>query len=73
MYRSIGASSRWVLSFVQLEDVQRGREAPTLLISGTYVTARRHHPLMMLSLGGSGVRILLTGYEKSKSLQFKSW
>jgi hypothetical protein len=36
------------LSVAQLEDVRRAREAPTLVISGTYVSLRRRHLLMML-------------------------
>jgi len=38
----------WV---AQLEDVRRGREAPSFVISGTYVVARRRHGPMMLTLG----------------------
>ncbi len=45
MYRSIGASSRGVLLNSQLEEVRRGREAPTFVLSGNYVAARRRHPL----------------------------
>ena len=37
----------WV---AQLEDVRRGREAPSFVISGTYVVARRRHGPMMLTL-----------------------
>jgi hypothetical protein len=52
MYRSIDASSRWVLSVTQLEDVRRDREAPTFVFSGAYVAARRRHgPMMLISTG----------------------
>jgi hypothetical protein len=30
----------------------RGREAPTFATAGTYVAARRRHPLVMLTCGG---------------------
>ena len=54
---SIAASSRRGSLTPQLEDVRRGREAPTLVLSGTYVAARRRHaPVMLVRIGGEQPR-----------------
>ncbi len=54
---SIAASSRRGSLIPQLEDVRRGREAPTLVLSGTDVVARRRHARMLLiRIGGEQPR-----------------
>jgi hypothetical protein len=55
-----------VLSFSQLEDVQRCREAPTFLFSGAYVAARRRHTLMMLTRQRTALLALLSNFESGE-------
>jgi len=52
------------LLMFQLEDVRRGREAPTFVFSGTYALARRRHDPMMLipaARFGRGKGLLVLG------------
>ena len=52
MYRSIGASSRWVLLISQLEDSRRAREAPPSASLRAHGSPCRRHTPMMLIPGG---------------------
>ena len=57
----LNASSRWALLVFQLANVQRDREAPTPVTSGTYASLRRRHLPMMLMLIARSGRVGLQG------------